>query len=106
MSRFTNKLKTSSRLLHSKNYIRVYSAKHYFKVKNIIIVIIYLFIYLTLAEAKIFRIKNVYIAVAIPLNDKNGMIIKINEKKITKKNKIQWLEKLIKYSSCYSKSHS
>ena len=106
MSRFTNKLKTSSRLLHSKNYIRVYSAKHYFKVKNIIIVIIYLFIYLTLAEAKIFRIKNVYIAVAIPLNDKDGMIIKINGKKITKKNKIQWLEKLIKYSSCYSKSQS
>ena len=106
MSRFTNKLKTSSRLLHSKNYIRVYSAKHYFKVKNIIIIIIYLFIYLTLAEAKIFRIKNVYIAVAIPLNDKDGMIIKINEKKITKKNKIQWLEKLIKYSSCYSKSQS
>ena len=27
-----------------------------------------------------------------PLNDKDRMLIKVNEKKITKKNKIQWLE--------------
>ena len=40
-----------------------------------------LFIYLTLTELKIFTIKNIYIAVAIPLNDKDGMLIKVNEKK-------------------------
>ena len=40
-----------------------------------------LFIYLTLTEVKIFTIKNIYIAVAIPLNDKDGMLIKVNEKK-------------------------
>ena len=45
-----------------------------------------LFIYLTLTEVKIFTIKNIYIAVAIPLNDKDGMLIKVNEKKINKKN--------------------
>ena len=34
-----------------------------------------------LAEVKIFTIKNIYIAVAIPLNDRDGMLIKVNEKK-------------------------
>ena len=38
-------------------------------------------------------IKNVYIAVAIPINDKDGMLIKVNEnKKSANKGKIQWLE--------------
>ena len=37
--------------------------------------------------------KNIYIAVAIPINDKVGMLIKVNENnKFTNKNKIQWLE--------------
>ena len=39
-----------------------------------------LFIYLTLTEVKILTIKNIYIAVATPLNDKDGMLIKANEK--------------------------
>ena len=34
-----------------------------------------------------------YIAVAIPLNDKDDMLIKVKERKITKKNKVKWLEK-------------
>ena len=29
------------------------------------------------------------IAVAIPLNDKDDMLIKVNERKITKKNKVK-----------------
>ena len=37
-----------------------------------------------MTESKIFTIKNVYIAVAIPLNDKDGMLIEANEKKIYK----------------------
>ena len=36
-------------------------------------------------------IKTIYIAVAIPINDKDGMLIKVNEnKKSTNKGKIQW----------------
>ena len=31
-----------------------------------------------------FTIKNIYIAVAIPLNDKDSMLIKVNEKNIYK----------------------
>ena len=34
-----------------------------------------------------------YIAVAIPLNDKDDTLIKVNERKITNKNKVKWLEK-------------
>ena len=37
--------------------------------------------------------KNIYVTLNIPLNDKNIMLIKVNEKKLTKKNKIQWLKK-------------
>ena len=40
----------------------------------------YYYYLLTLTEVKIVRI-NIYIAVAIPLNDKDGMLIKVNEKK-------------------------
>ena len=32
-------------------------------------------------------------AVAMTLSDKDGMLVKVNEKKVTKKNKIQWLDK-------------
>ena len=51
------------------------------------------FSYLKLTEVKIVQIKNIYIAVAIPINDKDGMLIKVNENKIkksTNKGKIQW----------------
>ena len=54
------------------------------------LLLLLLFIYLTLREVKIFTIKNIYIAVAIPLNNKDGMLNKVNEKKkFTKKSKIQ-----------------
>ena len=57
------------------------------------LLLLLLFIYLTLREVKIFTIKNIYIAVAIPLNNKDGMLNKVNEKKkFTKKSKIQWQE--------------
>ena len=42
-----------------------------------------------MTEVKIFTIKNIYIAVVIPLNDTDGMLIKASEKKFTKKNKVQ-----------------
>ena len=45
------------------------------------LLLLLLFIYLTLREVKIFTIKNIYIAVAIPLNNKDGMLNKVNEKK-------------------------
>ena len=53
------------------------------------LLLLLLFIYLTLTEVKIFTIKNIYIAVVIPLNDTDGMLIKASEKKFTKKNKVQ-----------------
>ena len=37
--------------------------------------------------------KNIYVTLDTPLNDKNVMLIKVNEKKLTKKNKMQWLKK-------------
>lgn len=38
-------------------------------------------------------IKNVYIAVAIPLNDKDGMLVKVNEKKLLQREKPnKWLK--------------
>ena len=46
----------------------------------IIIIIIHLW---TLTEAKILQL-NIYIPVAIPINDKCGMLIKVGEKKIYK----------------------
>ena len=48
--------------------------------KVIIIIIIHLW---TLTEAKILQL-NIYIPVAIPINDKCGMLIKVGEKKIYK----------------------
>ena len=45
------------------------------------LLLLLLFIYLTLREVKIFAIKNIYIAVAIPLNDRDGMLNKVSEKK-------------------------
>ena len=56
--------------------------------KDSIIIII---INLKLTEVKIFTIRNIYIAVAIPLNDKDGMLIKVNERE-TKYN--SWRSKL------------
>ena len=59
----------------------------------LIIVVLVLFIYLTLTEVKIYTIKNVYIAVAIPLNDKDGMLVKVNEKKLLQREKPnKWLK--------------
>ena len=52
----------------------------YTKLKKRLLLLL-LFIYLTLTELKIFTIKNNYIAVAIPLKDKDSMLIKVNEKK-------------------------
>ena len=49
--------------------------------QNGLLLLLLLFIYLTLREVKIFTIKNIYIAVAIPLNNKDGMLNKVNEKK-------------------------
>ena len=46
-----------------------------------------LFIYLTLTEIQIFTIKNIHISVAISLNNKDGMLIKVNEKKLQRKTK-------------------
>ena len=66
---------------------------HYQLKKRQLLLLQLLLIYLTLTEAKIFTMKNIYIAVATPLNDKDVMLIKVNEQKIAKKNKIQWLEK-------------
>lgn len=38
-------------------------------------------------------IKNVYIAVATPLNDKDGMLVKVNEKKLLQREKPnKWLK--------------
>ena len=51
------------------------------RVQNGLLLLLLLFIYLTLREVKIFAIKNIYIAVAIPLNDRDGMLNKVNEKK-------------------------
>ena len=65
----------------------------------LLLLLLLLLIYLTLTEVKTFTIKNNYVSVAIPLNDRDdrddrdGMLIKVNEKKITKKRKTQWLEK-------------
>ena len=50
------------------------------EVERFIFLFLLLSIYLTLTEVKFFTIKNIYIAVAIPLNDKDGMLIKVNEK--------------------------
>ena len=66
---------------------------HYQLKKRQLLLLQLLLIYLTLTESKIFTMKNIYIAVATPLNDKDVMLIKVNEQKIAKKNKIQWLEK-------------
>ena len=66
---------------------------HYQLKKRQLLLLQLLLIYLTLTEAKIFTMKNIYIAVATPLNDKDVMLIKVNEQKIAKKNKIQWLKK-------------
>ena len=49
--------------------------------QNGLLLLLLLFIYLTLREVKIFAIKNIYTAVAIPLNDRDGMLNKVNEKK-------------------------
>ena len=65
-------------------------ALYYYYYYYYIIIIIIIIIHLTLTEVKILTIKNIYLAVAIPLNDKDGMLIKVNGKN-TKKNKIQWL---------------
>ena len=46
----------------------------------LLLLLLSLFIYLTLTEVKAFTIKNIYIAVAILLNGKDGMLIKVNEK--------------------------
>lgn len=37
-------------------------------------------------RSKSFKIKNVYKAVAMPINNKDGMVIKVNEKKKLKQN--------------------
>ena len=50
------------------------------EVERFIFLFLLLSIYLTLTEVKFFTIKSIYIAVAIPLNDKDGMLIKVNEK--------------------------
>ena len=50
------------------------------EVERFIFSFLLLSIYLTLTEVTFFTIKNIYIAVAIPLNDKDGMLIKVNEK--------------------------
>ena len=50
-----------------------------------IIIITFTFIIIHLFNvdrSKNFTIKNIYIAVAIPLNDKDGVLIKVNEKEI------------------------
>ena len=44
-----------------------------------------LFIHVTLTEIKIFTMKNNYLAVAIPLCDKDGMLIKVNKKNYKEK---------------------
>ena len=47
-----------------------------------------LFIYLTFTEVKVFTIENICIAVAMPpLNDKDRMLIKVNEKNLQRKTK-------------------
>ena len=46
----------------------------------LLLLLLSLFIYLTLTEVKAFTIKNICIAVAILLNGKDGMLIKVNEK--------------------------
>ena len=52
---------------------------------NLDIIIISSIIYLTLTEVNIFTVKNIYIAVAIPLNNKDCMLIKVNEKRNLRK---------------------
>ena len=54
---------------------------------NLDIIIIITTIYLTLTEVNIFTVKNIYIAVAIPLNNKNCMLTKVNEKRNLRKTK-------------------
>ena len=51
------------------------------------IIIIITTIYLTLTEVNIFTVKNIYIAVAIPLNNKDCMLTKVNEKRNLRKTK-------------------
>ena len=50
---------------------------------NLDIIIIITIIYLTLTN--IFTVNNIYIAVAIPLNNKDCMLIKVNEKRNLRK---------------------
>ena len=52
---------------------------------NLDIIIIITIIYLTLTEVNIFTVNNIYIAVAIPLNNKDCMLIKVNEKRNLRK---------------------
>ena len=54
---------------------------------NLDIIIIITTIYLTLTEVNIFTVKNIYIAVAIPLNNKDCMLTKVNEKRNLRKTK-------------------
>ena len=46
-----------------------------------------------MTEVKNFTIKNIYIAVAIPLNDKDGMLIKVNKKNYKEKQNtmVRWM---------------
>ena len=54
---------------------------------NLDIIIIITTTYLTLTEVNIFTVKNIYIAVAIPLNNKDCMLTKVNEKRNLRKTK-------------------
>ena len=65
----------------------------YFFIIIIIIIIIINIIHLfNVDRNKIFTIKKIYIAVAVPLNDKDGMLIKVKKIQKKKKKKKQWLD--------------
>ena len=44
----------------------------------LLLLLISLLFYLALTEVKLFTSKNIYIAVAIAINDEDGMLIKVN----------------------------
>ena len=61
--------------------VKINSNSYWQNLLVLLLFLLLLLLLLLLSLVKNFAIKNIYIAVAIPINDKDGILIKVNENK-------------------------